>query len=111
MRRLRRRSNAVVRNAGASHSTDSGGAEVVAGVDSAGGAGGRVVSQGSVDTGAGGGAEALAAEDALEGGEAEEDVLRLRRVPHGADPPDLSLERPERGADLDPEVPDEAAPN
>ena len=72
---------------------------------------GRVVGQGRVDTGAGGGAVAFAAEHAFERRQAEEHELALGRIAHGADAPDLALQRAERGADLDTEILDEPAPH
>src|SRR5207249_3292052 len=105
------RSNRAVWRLGGSYAADAGGAEVVADVENAGDAGGGVVGQRGVDACAGGGANAFVAQHMLEGAEAEQDVLSLRRVSHGADAPDLPLERPERGADLDVEVLDESAPN
>src|SRR5262245_22124987 len=93
-----------------SYAADPRGAEVVA--DVAGGrAGSGVVGQGRVEAGAGRGAVALEAERVLERRQADEYELALRRVAHGADAPDLALQRAERRADLDAEIVNETAPD
>src|SRR5262244_776023 len=93
---------------GGSYAADARGAEVVAGIVS-GGAGGGVVGQGRVEARARRGAVALEAERVLERRQAHEHELALRRIAHGADAPDLALQRAERRADLDTEILDEAA--
>src|SRR5207245_8769354 len=90
-----------------SYASDAVGAETVVDASWGGGSGQGVVGERGVDGGAGGERKSLAPEDALERGEAEKHVLALGRMAHGPDAPDPTLQRPERGADLDAEVLDE----